>query len=268
MPMMNARCDTCGTVFPSGIYIENSTDITFSGNRSGPCPRCGGMGSLIANNTTIDVIGDRVTVKRGWISPENLAVVASSFERFRTAQDNRPQVEAQIADTFPQLRSKVQTMSNERLLLLISMLLALMATWQNNPPSMDTAVQQVEQTMRAVQESTSQTLAEAFAAYEGGKESAHALRKKIARYFPATEVELRTAGFGALGALATLIVGLLTIWETRRQARFNNEQFEATQEQSAQILHYLKRLTAAAESNSLESTRDQILREIKDQDAD
>src|SRR2546428_2899481 len=46
MPAVLAVCDTCGTAFPSGIFIENSTDITMAGNRSGPCPRCGGMGSI------------------------------------------------------------------------------------------------------------------------------------------------------------------------------------------------------------------------------
>ncbi len=46
MPAVLAVCDSCGTAFPSGIFIENSTDITMAGNRSGPCPRCGGMGSI------------------------------------------------------------------------------------------------------------------------------------------------------------------------------------------------------------------------------
>lgn len=246
MPMMNARCDTCGTVFPSGIYIENSTDITFSGNRSGPCPRCGGMGSLIANNTTIDVIGDRVTVKRGWISPENLAVVASSFERFRMAQDNRPQVEAQIADTFPQLRSKVQTMSNERLLLLISMLLALMATWQNNPPSMDTAVQQVEQTMRAVQESTEQTLAEAFIAYEQGKRSTHAIKGKIIKFFPELRDVVQQLPYPLLISTLSLILAALQRWRPIKAKDFKG----LTKEQGDELISEIRAMRTALEKPS------------------
>ncbi len=46
MPPVLAVCDSCGTAFPSGIFIENSTNITMTGNRSGPCPRCGGMGRV------------------------------------------------------------------------------------------------------------------------------------------------------------------------------------------------------------------------------
>lgn len=243
MPILNARCDTCGTVFPSGIYVENSTDVTFSGGRSGPCPRCGGMGSLIANNTTIDVIGDRVTVKRGWISPENLAVVASSFERFQAVQDNRLQVEAQIADTFPQLRSKVQTMSNERLLLLISMLLALMATWQNNPPSMDTAVQQVEQTMRAVQESMDQTLAEAFVAYEAGKKSAHAIRAKIVKFFPDLRDLVEDLPYPLLISTLSLIVAALQRWRPVKAKDFKG----LTKEQGDELISEIRAMRTAME---------------------
>jgi len=41
-----AFCDTCGAVFRSGIVVENSTNVTFVGNRAGPCPVCGGMGHV------------------------------------------------------------------------------------------------------------------------------------------------------------------------------------------------------------------------------
>lgn len=46
MPAVPAFCDTCGTAFNSGFLVENSTNISFSGNRSGPCPRCGGRGHV------------------------------------------------------------------------------------------------------------------------------------------------------------------------------------------------------------------------------
>jgi hypothetical protein len=41
-----AFCDTCGAVFRSGFVVDNSTNITFVGARSGPCPVCGGMGHV------------------------------------------------------------------------------------------------------------------------------------------------------------------------------------------------------------------------------
>jgi hypothetical protein len=46
MPNLPAICDDCGTMFPSGFVMENCTNISLSGNKSGPCPSCGGMGSI------------------------------------------------------------------------------------------------------------------------------------------------------------------------------------------------------------------------------
>lgn len=40
-----AFCDTCGTIFPSGFNVGGET-VTLIGNRSGPCPACGGMGRV------------------------------------------------------------------------------------------------------------------------------------------------------------------------------------------------------------------------------
>ncbi|WBL15757.1 SEC-C metal-binding domain-containing protein [Sutcliffiella sp. NC1] len=45
MPMMPAFCDYCGTMFSSGIYVEN-THVSFSGNKVGPCPNCGKTGHV------------------------------------------------------------------------------------------------------------------------------------------------------------------------------------------------------------------------------
>lgn len=41
-----AFCDFCGAAFPSGLIVENSY-IKSSRSKSGPCPRCGGMGTVI-----------------------------------------------------------------------------------------------------------------------------------------------------------------------------------------------------------------------------
>lgn len=46
MPSILAFCDTYGTVFSSGIFVENPTNMSFAGNRLGPCPHCGGMGHV------------------------------------------------------------------------------------------------------------------------------------------------------------------------------------------------------------------------------
>lgn len=46
MPNLPAFCDNCGTIFPSGFLIDHASHVTLSGNKSGPCPKCGGMGSI------------------------------------------------------------------------------------------------------------------------------------------------------------------------------------------------------------------------------
>jgi hypothetical protein len=46
MPAVPAFCDKCGAIFDSGIFVENSYNVSFSGSGAGPCPRCGGMGHI------------------------------------------------------------------------------------------------------------------------------------------------------------------------------------------------------------------------------
>lgn len=43
-----AFCDNqeCGAIFPSGFVVESAMHITLAGNKSGPCPHCGSMGSI------------------------------------------------------------------------------------------------------------------------------------------------------------------------------------------------------------------------------
>ena len=95
MPAVLAVCDTCGTAFPSGIFIENSTDITMAGNRSGPCPRCGGMGSI--PDGRYDATRDSIRI---------MATSATSLESLRRLEAvlravNRPGVSGQaVADAI------------------------------------------------------------------------------------------------------------------------------------------------------------------------
>jgi len=38
--------NTCLTVFPSGVAVENSRGVMFENNRASPCPKCGGVGKI------------------------------------------------------------------------------------------------------------------------------------------------------------------------------------------------------------------------------
>lgn len=46
MPRVPAFCDNCGTVFPSGFSVKGGGTLVSVGSKSGPCPVCGGMGSV------------------------------------------------------------------------------------------------------------------------------------------------------------------------------------------------------------------------------
>lgn len=41
-----AICDNCNTVFPSGFGMGAGATMFSMNNKSGPCPKCGGIGSL------------------------------------------------------------------------------------------------------------------------------------------------------------------------------------------------------------------------------
>src|SRR5438132_7871534 len=89
MPAVLAVCDTCGTPFPSGFFFENSSDITMVGNTSGPCPKCGGMGTV--PDGRYDATGDSIRI---------LATSARSIESLRRLEStlrgvNRPGVTGQ-----------------------------------------------------------------------------------------------------------------------------------------------------------------------------
>ncbi|SRR5258708_1332714 len=61
MPQVPAVCDSCSRLFPSGIVLTNVTHATLTGNKSGPCPFCGSMGSILdgvyeATETTVSAV--------------------------------------------------------------------------------------------------------------------------------------------------------------------------------------------------------------------
>ncbi len=104
MPSMPAVCDNCGTMFPSGIFIENSTNITLTGCRSGPCPSCGGMGSI--PDGVFNVLGNVIEILD---APRKTVDQLSRYVRVLSeAQANkfsRAQIKEQIEKDVPELAS-------------------------------------------------------------------------------------------------------------------------------------------------------------------
>lgn len=86
MPEIPAICDSCGTVFRSGVVMEAGTSATFIGNRSGPCPNCGSMGSI--PDGFYDFIGETLRIVSNW-SPERQRRFAEELRQARQASDPR-----------------------------------------------------------------------------------------------------------------------------------------------------------------------------------
>ena len=102
MPSVPAFCDTCGTVFNSGIFVENATNISFAGNRSGPCPSCGGMGHV--PDGVFNFIGSTIEILS---APERtiteLTRLAQILREAKAKAETREQVVSRIEKELPSL---------------------------------------------------------------------------------------------------------------------------------------------------------------------
>lgn len=162
MPLIPAVCDSCGTIFSSGIYVENVATLNLHGNKSGPCPSCGRMGSVISG--TFSVAGKILTILSGpQVSHD---VVARLNEVLRAAREmpvNSPEVRSQI-ENLPgigkQLAELLPDSKNEWytfLGMLLALLTFLYAVSQPAPPNSEdisTAVQKgVERGVQSTSES-------------------------------------------------------------------------------------------------------------------
>ncbi|CAH0149374.1 SEC-C metal-binding domain-containing protein [Peribacillus sp. Bi134] len=106
MPHMPAICDTCGTIFNSGLYIENAKGVTLSGNTAGPCPSCNNMGHIP------DGIYNFVENALKVITPEKTIQELKAFEEtIRIAQKNYQKLE----QTEGLVREKFEEKAEEEL---------------------------------------------------------------------------------------------------------------------------------------------------------
>jgi hypothetical protein len=110
-----AICDTCGSSFNSGIAAAPGVrGLVLAGNKSGPCPNCGGLGSI--PDGTYDIVKAAVgtVIVRAELSPEYLRGLASrlnalrrshaSIEEVRRALDNEPEAVRGLLDLLPVTR--------------------------------------------------------------------------------------------------------------------------------------------------------------------
>ncbi|GJA11852.1 hypothetical protein KAM344_23540 [Aeromonas caviae] len=104
MPNLPAICDDCGTMFPSGFVMENCTNISLSGNKSGPCPSCGGMGSI--PDGVFNVLGNVIEILD---APRKTVDQLNRYVRVlnsaREQKLSREQIKEQIDKDVPELAS-------------------------------------------------------------------------------------------------------------------------------------------------------------------
>jgi hypothetical protein len=102
VPDVPAICRACGGVFPSGIFVENSRDITFTGCTAGPCPRCGGTGEI--PDGVYDFVGEAMRVIAApRYSRERLVRIAAILAQARQSGAPAAQIVAALEDEAPEL---------------------------------------------------------------------------------------------------------------------------------------------------------------------
>ncbi len=91
MPDVPAICDNCGAVFPSGLFVEDVRNLWMSGNKAGPCPSCGAMGSI--PDGLYDTVGDSLRIVTSW-APEDRDRFATTLADAQQAGDRDAAAEA------------------------------------------------------------------------------------------------------------------------------------------------------------------------------
>jgi hypothetical protein len=143
MPSVPAFCDICGTVFSSGIFVENSTNISFSGNRSGPCPSCGGMGHV--PDGVFNFIGNTIEILS---APERtiseLAQLAKILREAKAKAETREQVVARVEKEIPSLSKLVNLLPENK------SVLAAIQLFTQSPSTQNTTTVNVTQVIQQV----------------------------------------------------------------------------------------------------------------------
>lgn len=112
MPFVPAFCNDCNAIFRSGFNVGGGT-ATFIGSSAGPCPVCGGMGSIpdgvytAAGNVLRLLSGPQITVER-------LQKLAAVIREVHKKNAEPQQVTDLIKKEAPELRSVVDAIPKTR----------------------------------------------------------------------------------------------------------------------------------------------------------
>lgn len=136
MPSVPAFCDTCGTVFHSGIVVENATNVTFAGNRAGPCPSCGGTGHV--PDGVFNFVGSTIEILSApERTVEELTRLASILRDARQKRQTPEEVTARIQQEVPSLAGLGELLPKNRAELygFLAVVLAAIQLLAQAPPS-------------------------------------------------------------------------------------------------------------------------------------
>ena len=151
MPSVPAFCDTCGTVFNSGIFVENSTNITFTENRSGPCPSCGGMGHI--PDGVFNFIGNTIEILS---APERTIAELTHFAQIlreaKAKAETREQVVSRIEKELPSLSRLIKLLPENKSELygFLAVVLAAVQLFTQSPPAQNSTTINITQVIQQV----------------------------------------------------------------------------------------------------------------------
>lgn len=174
MPNIPAFCDTCGAVFNSGIFAENSTNISFSGCSAGPCPNCGGMGHI--PDGVFNFIGNTIEILS---APERtiaeLTRLAQILREAKAKANTREQVVSRIEKELPSLSGlgKLLPETRSELYGFLAVVLAAVQLFSQTPPAQNSTTINITQVIQQV-----------IAKSSGTKTASVKSKKKVGRNEP------------------------------------------------------------------------------------
>ncbi len=102
MVRIPAFCDFCNKPFPSSFVFENCQNVTFSGNKAGPCPACGGIGSI--PDGTFHIMEDVIEViSAPSATIDQLETLKRIFSEARKSDATSEQISTRLEKELPEL---------------------------------------------------------------------------------------------------------------------------------------------------------------------
>lgn len=147
MPIIAAICDGCGTVYSFGITLVDPATRAMAGHTTGPCPRCGAMGTVPDGLYDIfrDIFGILARTPREGLSLWRLAALVRQA-RFQGMDSESTAIAIETKEPeFARLANDIRDRNCFSLYQYLSMLLIVIEAVIVERPLGDLAEQQIDQ---------------------------------------------------------------------------------------------------------------------------